>query len=399
MVNIALGGADVTTCSAGDPNNDKQVTVDEIVSAVYNALNGCPPTIVTPSPSPTPTATPLPSAATPTPTATAGAQTSPGPGSAVSGQSVVAMNAVSVFAHVVSAIANGVTIGGAASTASSTALLMPPADPGPGGAAGACPLGGSATRTGSLFTGYTITFQDNCAVQTVDGKVTFGGSPISIGLSGLSAPLVTMRFSDIGGAPVFEDATASLTGTLVGFPTQGGSCFVTAIAFNLTGSLETTMTPPSGPHVRVTFAGTTLSVSNVTFSSVCVPTAYDLTLDGPATLLAPDGSTESVNFSNLTLHISSSASGTTVTITNGGIASPCFSSTGTVTAMLLTTTPLLVPIHQICPTAGVITATLPQPQGTATITFGEGGSVQIQSPTENLNAPNCLDPKLLACVA
>jgi len=41
MVNIALGNANVSTCRAGDANHDSKVTVDEILSAVNNALHGC----------------------------------------------------------------------------------------------------------------------------------------------------------------------------------------------------------------------------------------------------------------------------------------------------------------------------------------------------------------------
>jgi hypothetical protein len=41
MVNIALGNADVSTCTAGDANGDSEVTVNEIVAGVNNALNGC----------------------------------------------------------------------------------------------------------------------------------------------------------------------------------------------------------------------------------------------------------------------------------------------------------------------------------------------------------------------
>jgi hypothetical protein len=41
MVNIALGNADVGTCHAGDANVDGQITVDEILTAVNNALEGC----------------------------------------------------------------------------------------------------------------------------------------------------------------------------------------------------------------------------------------------------------------------------------------------------------------------------------------------------------------------
>ena len=41
MVNIVLGNADVSTCLAGDANHDNQITVDEILTAVNNALNVC----------------------------------------------------------------------------------------------------------------------------------------------------------------------------------------------------------------------------------------------------------------------------------------------------------------------------------------------------------------------
>jgi hypothetical protein len=42
MVSIALGDLDVANCELGDSDGDGQITVDEILSAVFNALNGCP---------------------------------------------------------------------------------------------------------------------------------------------------------------------------------------------------------------------------------------------------------------------------------------------------------------------------------------------------------------------
>ena len=41
-VNIALGTAAVSTCSACDSNHDGLVEINEIIAAVNNALNGCP---------------------------------------------------------------------------------------------------------------------------------------------------------------------------------------------------------------------------------------------------------------------------------------------------------------------------------------------------------------------
>jgi hypothetical protein len=42
MVNIALGAAPPFDCVFGDANRDGQITVDEILAAVRNALSGCP---------------------------------------------------------------------------------------------------------------------------------------------------------------------------------------------------------------------------------------------------------------------------------------------------------------------------------------------------------------------
>jgi len=41
LVNIALSNANLSTCVAGDANHDGQITVDEILTAVNNALTGC----------------------------------------------------------------------------------------------------------------------------------------------------------------------------------------------------------------------------------------------------------------------------------------------------------------------------------------------------------------------
>ena len=41
LVNIALGNSPVTACGDGDANADGEITIDEILAAVNNALNGC----------------------------------------------------------------------------------------------------------------------------------------------------------------------------------------------------------------------------------------------------------------------------------------------------------------------------------------------------------------------
>jgi len=41
MVNLAITGGDVGICQAADPSGDSIVTVDEILTAISNALDGC----------------------------------------------------------------------------------------------------------------------------------------------------------------------------------------------------------------------------------------------------------------------------------------------------------------------------------------------------------------------
>ena len=42
MVDIAFGHTPLAACQAGDANHDGQITVDELLRAVNNALTGCP---------------------------------------------------------------------------------------------------------------------------------------------------------------------------------------------------------------------------------------------------------------------------------------------------------------------------------------------------------------------
>ena len=42
MVNIALGNTSITTVGRVTPIDDGEITVDEILTAVNNALTGCP---------------------------------------------------------------------------------------------------------------------------------------------------------------------------------------------------------------------------------------------------------------------------------------------------------------------------------------------------------------------
>jgi hypothetical protein len=41
MVNIALGTTPLSACTAGDADHSGDITINEMIAAVNNALNGC----------------------------------------------------------------------------------------------------------------------------------------------------------------------------------------------------------------------------------------------------------------------------------------------------------------------------------------------------------------------
>jgi hypothetical protein len=41
LVNVALGRADISRCTAGDADGDGSIAISELIQAVNRALNGC----------------------------------------------------------------------------------------------------------------------------------------------------------------------------------------------------------------------------------------------------------------------------------------------------------------------------------------------------------------------
>jgi outer membrane biosynthesis protein TonB len=365
-----------------------------------------PPTVTSteaPSATPTPTSTtivPTPTATlTVTPTATPATTTTRTPTATpggvadqiarVAGRTTLAVDSVTVLSNVIGALANGIQFGKAAQV---VGLTESPLAAGPGGeAAGTCPLGGTASKSGEPIFGETVTLTQ-CMAATSDGSVhgsvTFQGS-ITFGLFVSLNVNVTATFKDHNGV-ILQTAVAQLQGSAS--PTLGGDCALTQASFMLTGTMSTTT---NGTTVGVNFNTTEVTVSNITFNSSCVPTVYDISLNRGAALLDPQHQAQPVTFNQLVVHVASSGSSTMLTV-NGGIQSTCFGGT----AALTTQTPLTVPSGDNCPTAGVINVVLSPGQAQAQVTFNTDMSVVIQGAGIGpLMAPNCLDPGLLMCAA
>jgi len=338
-----------------------------------NTPTGTPTATTPPTPIQTPTST---ATATPTPPATSGSTTS-----AAAGRSVIVVDTLSTISQIVSAIVNGLQVGGLALSADIAA------DSTNGGAAGNCPFGGTATSTGNILSKkITLT---GCKVQTFDGSVTFDGT-INTQLTSFTLD-VTAKFADQMGAQTLL-AHAVLAGSIS--PSLGGSCYLTAATFTLnSGTLTTTR---GSTQVAVTFQGTTMTINNITFNSSCSPTKYLLTFNGPAVLVDPAGMQTNVTFNALTLDVDDSAS-PTVLVVGGGMTSACFG--GAVTFM--TSPPLSVARGANCPSAGTI-AISAQGQIVGHSVFNPDQSVGLDldgNGSIDETVRNCLDPRLLICAA
>ena len=261
-----------------------------------------------------------------------------------------------------------------------------PADEEVGGPAGACPLGGTATRVGSFpFVTVTLT---NCAVATADGSVAFTGTA-QVQLTTVNAA-VEIQYRD-GGGTAGTHITAELTGTLT--PTLGGACFLTAATLVVSDG-DIAVRDPAGREVSMTLDGTTIAVGNLTFSADCLPTRYRLTFNGPVSFSAGAAGPIDATLDDLAVDVDARTAPTTEQIT-GAMASSCFGGTvdlATESALILTTS-------AVCPTAGDLLATVPAPR-TDAIGFRAGGAVDIDAGHDgsiDQSLTSCVDASLFTC--
>jgi hypothetical protein len=354
-VNIALGNIPLEMCPVFDTNNSGEVEITELIVGVNNALNGCP-----------------------GPTATPGNQVQ-----SISGGTTIVANAMSVVPSIVGAIVTGIQSGGAAAAARGVSQN--------GGAAGGCPLGGTATRTGDLpFVSISL---NGCKAATTDGTVTFDGTA-SIQLTAFTIN-ITARFENTGAVETLT-ASAAINGSVNLSVVPADPCLISAATLTVTSGTLTAVTP-AGKQVEVDFQNTQVAITNIVFNDApsCVPTVYTMTFDGAAALLASDGEPIAVTFNTLTMDVDDRINPTTFML-SGGITSQCFGGLAT----LSTPTPLGVPSGLICPTAGVIAVNLPA--GMATITYRSDASVDIDDNAHGVvdrMFPDCLDPRLLVCAS
>lgn len=405
-VNIALGNLDVSACENFDANGDGQVTVDEILTAVNNALNGCPEVPATTTPHPTtslPTSTPtyhgtptattqitgtVPPTQTPVPTTPGGG--TPSIGARASGTIESTTSALLVIPNLIAAITgrlSGAGLGGSAS-------LIPPIS-------FTCNTGGGTVACDqTLFPTtspptYTVTFT-NCQVPgssgtlTINGTLTIADQQAEICLTApptaatITAQNLTIQMPN-GTTATFSSGFSAT----VGLSCSSGSCSCVADTVTL-GPIVGTITVTGNPSAQITFGdGSSITVSISTYNAECVPTVYDMEVDGNVTLIT-NGYTFAATYSFYDIYDDAS-SGHDMVDVDGDVTSACFGDTVTFS------TSTDIALGNPCPSAGVVDVTANTSGNTDVITysssgvhidFGAGGSADFGS---------CLNSGLFAC--
>jgi hypothetical protein len=369
MVNIALNLADITVCEAGDPSGDGEVTVDEIIMAVNNALSSCGPP-VSPTPSPSPTGSMSPTVSTPDRIA--------------AGTTVIA-NTIGAIPSVIGAIAAGLTLRPNAPFvwgADGEGLGFAAADVIP------CPNGGTITKATGLTTTIALA---SCELPYGTGTVTYNGNASIVLLTTALQANVEAIYADASGAET-RRVSAVLQGTVSLSP--GGSCYLTGATLTITSGTLAVSTP-GGDQLSLVLSGATVAVRVDQFSSGCVPVEYRLTLDGPGELRTAVGTAVDVEFDQLVVDVDATGAPIYIAIVSGAVEASCFG--GRVALKSNPTLQLLA--AQFCPTAGGVDLTMPM--GTARFVYRAAGGIDVDANGDGAidqTLPTCLTTVLLQCV-
>jgi hypothetical protein len=401
-VNIALGNLDVLTCKNFDANGDGQVTVDEILTAVNAALNGCPQVSPSATPVPhtaTPTRTPTSPGGTPTPTRSAGTTTpgssTPSIGARAAGTIESTTSTFLVIPNLLSALLGHLP--GAGSGSGATTIIPPTGF--------SCPSGGGGTFAcdQDIIIGippsfgpptFTITL-NGCQVSNGTGTLTFNGTLTATGQEGdscFSIPTdVTLTIPSLTVQTPTSTATFTNFSAGVSLSCSGGSCdcFYDTVELHPTGTIAVAGT---NTNSQVTFgSGSSIYISVYTYSAQCVPAVYDMEVDGNITLTT-NGSTFAATYDTYTIHDDAS-SGHDMIEVDGDVTSACFGDTVTFS------TSTDIALGNPCPSDGVVDVYANTSGNTDEITYSSSGVHIDFEDGSSADFGSCLNTQLFACPA
>jgi hypothetical protein len=406
-VDIALGNADISACENFDANGDGLVTVDEILTAVNNALNGCPEVPATATPHPTaslPTSTPTyrgtPTATTqitgtvaptqtPVPTTPSGG--TPSIGARASGTIESTTSAFLVIPDLLSALLG--QLPGAGSGSGATTIFSTPFTCNSGGGTLACDQSIVISPPSFGPPTYTVTL-NSCQVTGSTGTLTFNGTLTATGQAGdvcgtipsqLTVSIPSLTVQTPTGTATFSSGFSAVVS--LSCSVGSCSCYYDTVELQPTG----TITVVSGSTTTlVSFGdGSSISISVYTYNGQCVPTVYDMEVDGNVTLTT-NGTTFAATYSAYNIYDDAS-SGHDMVDVDGDVTSPCFGDTVTFS------TSTDIALGSPCPSAGVVDVTANTSGNTDEITYSSSGVHIDFSDSSSADFQSCLDPRLFAC--
>ena len=360
----------------------------------------------------TPTATP-----THTPTVTIPPSSTPlPPGLAVGGRAAFVSSGLSGIQALVGAVA--------AILKNNSGAVVLAQSSGVGGIGGlppgsvACPINGSTSQTCTKDMDTTVHLTlaaDQCvAAGPAGGRAEFNGSialdstafflnscdPVLFASAAFATNGLSVEFSDAQATPLYS-VTADLSGAAGLGLVPDPDCLVGALNLTLDGTLTSSL--PSGQAVSVSFFGTTVAMSAITYNADCVPVAYTLTFNGNAAFSPTQGvplaalggilneNTFAVTFSNFVLEQDASDNPVTVQMT-GGLISDCYGGL----VSLQTFAPIAVAIGDLCPNAGQLDVT-GSGMSMATVVYDDGQVLVTPEGGQQTTYPSCFAPELLMC--
>ena len=392
-VDIALGNVDLSDCDVMDDNGDDVVTVDEILTAVNNALNGCPPPESTPTPSPalptsTPTRTPTGATVTPSPTTSPGGGT-PSIGTRAAGTIESTTSALMAIPNLIAAIIGQLPGAGSGGSAS----LFPPVTIKCSG----IPSGTVTCDQATLFSPptYTVTF-NNCQLSgpsgtlTINGTVTVADQQAEICFTAAPTLAIVTTQNLIIQMPNGTTATFNGFSATIGLSCSSGSCSCVADTVTLVPTAGTITVAGTNTNSTITFgAGSSIVITVDTYTH-CVPTVYDMEVNGNITLTT-NGNTFPAIYDAYTIHDDARSGHDMVKVSNDVSSPECFGDTvtfGTSTDIAL---------GSPCPSAGVVHAHAHTSGNTDTITFSSGGVHIDFGAGGSKDFTTCLDSQLFIC--
>jgi hypothetical protein len=374
-INIALGNLDVSACENADANGDGMVTVDEILAAVNAALNGCPGVQATPTPVPT----------------TPGVST-PSIGTRAAGMIESTTSAFLAIPNLLSALLGHLPDAGSGSGATTISTDF------------SCPSGGGGTfQCGQDIIGiapsfgpptYTVTLNDCQVANGAGATLTFNGNLTATGSEGdsclsipadvaLTIPNLTVQTPT--GTATFTNFSA---GVSLDCSTGSCDCYYDTMELNPAGTIAVTGTNVTN---QVTFdGGSSIVIGVYTYGAQCVPTEYDMEVNGSVTLTT-NNNTFPATFDAYDIY-DDATSGQDMVDIEGDVYSTCFGDTvnfSTYTDIVL---------GNPCPSDGVVDVYAYTSGTIDEITYSSSG-VHIGFDDGSSTDYGCLDPLLFACPA